>query len=398
MILPPATSDERSDGASSQTGAAYDLLADVLAHELGSVGVQVSRHVAGAAKERGVRFDLALWFCGPDGDVPRPSHKEVPARVHALLLGPFLPTPSELHRFDAILLLDDEELRIEVERNAKKAIKGAPPVVSVKLCLRPSTPRDEEKRARALPDQPVVLVQFDESFYEEIERVVFQLSLTNAPCTKVLLCPSEEGAKERARHLAQQQALPAYLVAGAEGFASTLGAVDLVIGRSNWVEQLLLAGFQVELLRLGGEGAFHSAHARKGRFSTDEISGVLHLASTLERRLADRGGSAARGTLHHAAHHADARALLDVFASLKPRPTALRASSSWEPIGPLADDVPVQKSATVEAKEASEKGAQNRAQSIENALDELKARLASGTNADDEAPEEPSKTSPEEAS
>jgi len=375
-------SPSAADGSAERADPAFEWLADGLAHELGTLGVQVSRHVVGAAPERGVRFDVALWMPDADGHPPRPRPKEVPARVHALVVGPQLPTTAELLRYDAALVLDDDDYADKVKRIAHKAVKGAPHVQSVKLCLRASSSRDEEKRARGLSADPVVFVQLGEHFDADIERVIFQLSLLQAPCTVVLQSPAHEGAKDRARRLANQQGFNAFLVAGDDGLLSALGAVDLVVGRTSWVEQLLFAGHQVEVLHLGGEGVL-AAPRPDGRYATAEVEGVLQLGSLLERRLQDPGGIQANGVAHHAKHHDDARRFLDVLGALKPRPVALRASYGWEPIGPHADEAAVQQSGSVDAKEASDGRGADPAERIESALEELKARLSSGPAPDD---------------
>lgn len=371
LALPP-----QGDGGPARPHASIDQLAGLIAEELFAHGVQVTRHVWGSAPEGGARADVTLWLPDEEGRVPTPDLRELPARVHvALATGP-LSERAALSRYDAVLV--PHETLVEPVKRAADALGGGLEVIAVRLPARAPVAREAEKAARKVGSQPVVLVDAREGFDAEIDRVVFQLALMSAPATRVLLAPHTEAARSRVRTLCERHAVDAYLASGPDAFAAAVPAVDLVVGRPSWVELLLLAVHQGALAWLGGESGSYAPLVRglRSAGAIDEVTGVLQLAAAIDRRLSDPGGVRAKGVQLHAHLVGEARAFLEVLGELSPRSQVPRGTGTWEPVGPHATLGRPKEQGVVEARAEGE-AEDDRAQRIEDALSQLKARIQS---------------------
>ena len=375
LVLPA----QKESGESRRPLPSLDAVADLMAQEMSRHGVAVTRHVVGAAPERGARADVALWLPGPDAALPAPSLKDVPARCHVGVLADPEVTALELDRYDGVLPL--HPAFAEPARLAGERVSGSP--LAIAAALLPGAPlntREAEKAARRLPKHPVVVLDVRGRFDADIDRVIFQLALKNEPATLALLTPAEDAARNRVRALCERQGVDAWMASGPAAFAAAVGAVDLFIGHPSWDELWLAAAHQTAVTWLGGEGTRPPAiiAALHGR-ELDEVGGVLQLGAYLDRCLLDRGSLAARGTMLRAACVADARGFLDALGTVKPRARQPHGPSAWERVGPHAQETPGPQPGIVDAKANGDaQGAQkDRAAQIEDALSELKARMAS---------------------
>lgn len=369
LVVPPA------EGASGRPEPSVDALAGMLADDLAGRGVQVFRHVAGAAPEGSNRADVAIWLPDAQGRLPLPQERDAPARLHAA----FCTSPdlerAVLARFDA-LLVPHESLVAPVRAAAEKSGRLAPEVVAVRLPAPAATSREAAKAARRMGTLPVVLVDVREGFEAGIERVVFQLALKSQPASVVLLVPHAERSRGRVRELCERHSVDAWLASGPDAFSSACPAVDLVVGRPSWVELLLLAAHEGALLWVGDDGSAPKPLLRALRTAgaVGEVTGVLQLAASLDGTLADLGGVRARGTALREQVIGETRGFLEALGSLTPRAAEPTGSAMWEAVGPHAKERHEGEAVVVEAQDADRPGA-DRAARIEDALSELKARM-----------------------
>lgn len=357
-----------------------DALAGLLADELASRGVQVSRHVAGAAPEGANRADVSIWLPDAEGHLPVPQEREAPARLHVGLCtavdeGRGLVESGAASRFDA-LLVPHETLVGPVREAAERSGRRGPDVVAVRLPAPAAPPREGAKAARRVGAVPVALVDVRDGFEANVERVVFQLALKAQPAAVVLLAPHDERARTRVRELCERHDVDAWLASGPDALATSCPAVDVVVGRPSWVELSLVAAHECALLWLGEEGAAPRPllRALRAAGAIGEVTGVLQLAASLDAALADLGGVRARGTALREQLIGEARGFLDVLGSLSPRPLEPAGSAVWQPVGPHARERTGGEAPVVEAREPGEP-AVDRAARIEEALSELKARM-----------------------
>jgi hypothetical protein len=369
LVLPP-----EPDG-SGRPQLVVDALAGLLSDDLAARGVQVARHVAGSAPEGSARADVALWLPDAAGRLLQPQPREAPARVVAgFVVDPGVDR-AQLARFDA-LLVPHEALVEPVRAAAKKGGRHSPEVVAVRVPAAAALPREAEKAGRKLGDLPVVLVDTRHDFEADIERMIFQLALHDAPAVLVLLVPHDDRARARARSLCERHEVDAFLASGHEAFATAVPACDLVLGRPSWVELLLAAVHGTAVAWLGDEGGAPRPlmRALRAAGALGEVTGVLQLAAALDGRLLDRGGMAASGTALHEQLVGEARAFLEVLGTLHPGSLELTGAAAWEAVGPHAKERREGEPVKVEARDVGQ-GSGDRAARIEAALTDLKARM-----------------------
>lgn len=381
LVLPALASEEERGGEAS---AEHEAIADLMARDLAAHGVSVTRQVAPGNRDRGVRSDVAIWFSDAAGAPPRPNPKDIPARSHVLLSpGGEAGRAANAARYDAILV-PHPALEEAVANALPRAHTHRAAVFSCGLPFAPVTARDVEKSARSLPSAPVVLVDVRDRFWSHIDRVIFQLALAKETAQFVLLVPASDDARSRVRELADKSGLDAWMTSGPEALTHSAPAIDLFIGRPAWTETLWLAAHRVQLAFMAGEGAQMSPllSALRADHRIDEVAGVLQLAAYVDRRLSDAGGMRAKGTLVEAALKAEARKFLDILGEIEPRPVAMRGG--WEAIGAKAQRPAAPAGDPVVDARVRPAGVEpkDRATAIEDALDELKKKLARG----DEAP------------
>jgi hypothetical protein len=350
---------------------AVDHVATLLSDTLAVHGVQVTRHVAGAAPEGAARADLALWLPDVEGRLPEAADRDVPARVHAALaVRPDVDKTRAL-RFDALLPIH-EVLVDPVARTLASAAR-APEIVAAPLPLVPAESRDDAKRARGVGGRPVVAIDLRPDFDAVCDRVLFQLALAKEPAAWVLVVPADTDARARARTLAARHQVDAWLVSGQDAVVDALPAVDLLVGRLSWAELALAAAYRVALVWRDEEGPLEPVlQVLRQTRALDTLVGVLQLAAELDNRLSDAGGLKTRGTVLADHLTADAPAFLARARGLRARAGASR-TSTWEAIGPQA----VKRARpVVDARDPEAPPEEDRAQVIEDELRALKDRLA----------------------
>jgi hypothetical protein len=353
-----------------------DAIVDAMANELLGHGVHVARHALGTTVDAGFRADVALWWQGLDGRLPNIDRTSVHARVHVIVLDDAAKETLPLLVADAVLVVSDA-LREPTRQRIVEAGANDPPVVSVRIPLSAAMPRDVAKTRHHVGGRSVVLIDLTDGFERDIERVMIQLALVNAPHVHVLHIPHDEKARARARDLATRHGVDAYLASGPQALASSLPAADLYVGRPTTREVLVAASHGVAVAWLEGEGEVLSPVQRALRLSRSISSteGVLHLAAFLERRLADRGGIETEGTLLKAAIVGEPRAFLTELGRVREQGALPRGNTAWELVGPSAGE---QKpgSPVVDAKQPGDEV--ERAARIEDALRLLKERVREG--------------------
>lgn len=353
-----------------------DALADAFAASLFAHGVQVTRHVRGASADGGLRADVALWWPDADGHVPVVDRTRIHARVHAALLDGAARDPSALATYDAVCVVHDA--LVESARLAlAQAGVAEPHVVVTRLPFSPSVSRDAAKARHHVSGHPVVLVDVTDAFERDIERVMIQLALVGAPHVRVLHVPHDEKARARARDVALRHGVDAWLTSGPSALTGALVASDLFIGRPSTSTLLFAAAHAVACAWLegGGEGRPTVEAALIAARTLSTVDGVLHLAASIERRLADRPGIDVEGTLLRAALVGEARAFVDALGQLREHQSVPRGHLAWEAIGPAA--TAAKPAAAVVAARAPDDEIE-RAARIEEALRRLKERVKEG--------------------
>jgi hypothetical protein len=372
-----------------RASATVEALAARIADAFAVHGVQVRQQIQGAALDGAPRADVALWLPQADGATATPDVRWAPARVQVGLVVEPGSSPRSLGRFDA-LLVPHEGLRDPLRAALKRASARDVPVVTARLCGTPLMAREAEKALRGVAGRPVVLLdvreersgEADGALDGDIERLVVQLALMGHGAAVVLLAPHEERARARVRTLCELHGVDAWLASGADGLVQSLAAADLFLGRPSWDELLLAALHRVAVARLpmSGPRALLDAlqdHKPGGRH-VDDVTGTLQLAAALDRRLADPGALEARGIALREALFGGERELLEAIAALEPMPQGALAQAAWEPVGPHAAHKAAAPAGVVEARDANAPPEPTRAQKIEDALEALKAKIATG--------------------
>ncbi|HEY4223916.1 MAG TPA: hypothetical protein VGO62_21320 [Myxococcota bacterium] len=359
----------------SNAAPTIDALAARMADALSVHGVQVRQQVSGAPYDGAPRADVALWLPAESGGAQPLDARVAPARVHAAVVVEPGQHPKNLARYDAIVVPSDA-LRDAVRHHLKKSAARDVPVVVSKLPGSPLVARDAEKALRGVAGRPVVLVDVRASFESEIERFIVQLALLAQKAAIVLLAPHDDHARVRVRALCDRHGVDAWLTSGADGFAQSVGAADLVVGEPAWHELALaaLSRTAVSLMHSGAGDAHALVDSLRAQHSLDDVTSTLQLAANLDRQLADLGGVAARGLSLREALFGTDRELLDVLAALEPLPQA--GGLGWELVGPHAAPPPSVGAGVVDARDKNAAAEPSRGQSIEDALDALKQRIA----------------------
>jgi hypothetical protein len=336
-------------------------------------GVQVRQQMKGAPFDGAPRADVALWLPDLDGTAQSPDARTAPARAHtALVLEPSSSSSTRtLSRYDAIVV-PHEALRDPVRAALKKHAARDVPVVVAKLAGAPAAAREAEKALRGVAGKMVVVVDARPSFDGDIERIVVQLALKTHEAALVLLAPHDEASRARVRTVCERHAVDAWLASGTDAFAQSIAAADAFFGAPSWDELLLAALCRVSVSLLPGVASSPLFDALRKDRVVDDVMGVLQLAAALDRKLADRGGVDARGLSLREALFGSDREMLDVLSAVEPLP---QSSSGWEAVGPHAARANAP-AAVVDAKDASAPSQPSRGQKIEDALEELKARIA----------------------
>ncbi len=380
LLLPPGRD------ADVRTPSTVETIAGRIADALAVHGVQVRQQVRGAPFDGAPRADVALWFPDETGAVPAPDPRAAPARVHAALVVEPSAGGKNLSRYDA-LVVPHPSLRDPVRAAQKKAAHAGReiPVVVARLAGAPPAAREAEKALRGVAGRLVVVVDVRGKeggargsgldFEADIERVVVQLALQAQAAAVVLLAPHEERARARVRALCARHGVDAWLASGAEAFAQSVGAADLVVGCPAWHEILLTALTRTAVSLLPFEGPHAIVDGLLAARAVDDVMGVLQLAAALDRRLADPGALEAKGiALREALFGAD-KDLADALAALEPLPQGAHLQSAWEPVGPQAAQPGQGGGPVVDARDAGAPAEPSRGQKIEDALEALKARI-----------------------
>jgi hypothetical protein len=376
-----------SKGPDLRVPPTVEALAARVADALAVVGVQVRQQVAGAPSDGAPRADVALWLPDVDGANPGPDPRTAPARVQAAFV--VEPSPSNglgnaasakaLSRFDA-LVVPHESLREPLRAALRRATSRKVPVVVVRLPGEPLMAREAEKALRGVAGRRVVLLDVREGFDGDIERVIVQLGLKSQEGAVVLLAPHDERARNRIRSLCERHAVDAFLASGADGFALSIVAADLFLGRPSWDELMLAALHRTSVASLPMTQARALLEQMSKLRLVDEVVGTLQLAAALDRKLADPGSIDARGLALREALCGPERELVEALSSLEPTPQG-HGASSWEAVGPQAARQNLAGgpgNVVVEARDANVPPEPSRAQRIEDALEALKQKIATG--------------------
>ncbi|HEY1097319.1 MAG TPA: hypothetical protein VGF99_00265, partial [Myxococcota bacterium] len=336
-----------------------------------------TRHqLHGAAADGAPRADVALWFPDLDGKTVVPDTRQAPARVHVAVVVDPSSSPRALSRYDALLVPNAAQHAAVVDVVARLSRK--PTVLAARLSGA-APARDAEKADRGVAGAVVVVdMRARAATAAEPERAFFQLALRNEAATLVLVGGDDDVDHERLRALAGRHAVPAWLAAGADGFASAVLAADIVAGGLSWDETLLAALCRVAVVHAPSTTlpapALLASLRDKGL--VDDVPGTLQLAATLDRRLKDHGALAARGLMLSEALLQPARGLFDTLAAIEPMPGTLSSSSRWQAIGPLAA------SGAVAAVDPQTPAPPSTAQKIDMELEALKARMLADSKRD----------------
>lgn len=384
LVLPSSRS---ADGRAAS--ATVEALAARIADALAVHGIQVRQQLQGAPPDGAPRADAALWLPDVDGQTPAPDPRAAPARVQVALVVDGASAPRHLSRYDALVVPHEGflPLRAALKRASAREI----PVVVARLPGSPLVAREAEKALRGVAGRRVVLLDVrdepsrdgapeERKLDSDIERVIVQLALKSQEAAVVLLAPHEEHARARVRALCERHAVDAWLASGADGFAASIAAADLFLGRPRWDELLLAALHRVAVSWLPVSGprplfdVLHAPQAGAPRL-VDEVLGTLQLAAALDRRLADPGALEARGISLREALFGAERELIDTLAGVEPMPQGALAASTWEPVGPHSVRQAATTAAVVEARDAGVPQEPSRAQKIEDALEALKRKL-----------------------
>jgi hypothetical protein len=356
----------------ARAAATAEALAQRIADALAVSGVQVRQQVQGTPHDGAPRADAALWMPDADGGVAHVDARAAPARVQIALVVDVDAKAQVLARYDA-LLAPHAAIAHAISATLKRAGGREPPVFTARVPAGPPVQRDAEKALRGVTGRRLAVVDARDHFESEIERIIVQLGLRSQGGAVLLLVPHDDRARGRARLLCERHAVDAWLVSGADGFASAASAIDLFVGQPSWEELLLLALYGVDVA-VDPDHAAPLVRALIGARVLDDRHGTLQLAATLDRKLADPGALDARGVALKEALCGPERECLDAIARAEPLPDGARASQ-WEAVGPHA-----QKTAggapVVEARDPTGPPEPSRAQKIEDQLQALKDKIA----------------------
>lgn len=380
LLLPELPLSRAEVGRRASTGRvppALDIVARAVADGLAAQGVVTRHQLHHAAADGAPRADVALWFPDLDGRTIVPDTRQAPARVHVAVVVDPTSSPKALGRYDALIVPAAAQYPAVVDVVARLARK--PAVIAARLCGAPPS-REAEKADRGVHGALLAVdVRARTAPAAEPERAFLQLALRNEAATLVLVGGDDDADLARIRAHADRHGIGAWLAAGAEGFASSVLAADLVVGAPSWDEVMLAALCRVALIHAASSSTTLPALLATLRDANvvDDIPSTLQLAAAIDRRLRDHGALAARGVMLHEALLQSPRGLYDALAAVEPLPGTLSSSSRWQAIGPLAQATP----APVTPVEPAAPGAPaappppSTAQKIEDELTALKARM-----------------------
>ncbi|MFZ9886832.1 MAG: hypothetical protein ACO3JL_04945 [Myxococcota bacterium] len=324
LVLPSAGA---GSGRPEPTAAALALS---LAAELSRRGVHVHRHVAGTPPASVGPFDAALWLADGAGQLPAGNDLDAPARLQIALM-PWREGLGDAlgARFDGLLVPRLGQVPMLKDH-------AALPVEQIRLPLTSAGPRETAKLSRRLGSSRVVLLDVRRGLFEELERSIMQLALCSTQATYLLLCPHDEASRARVRSCCVRHGVSAWLLSGAEAFASAVPTAELFIGEPSWQELMWLAAHGVAVC-WAGDRADPEVTAGLGvplGGPIKVLTGVLHLAARIDGMLGDPVGFRTAGRGLKDALIGDPRELLAAVTAMVPRRHADVPTATWEPVGP----------------------------------------------------------------
>ncbi|MCA9564605.1 MAG: hypothetical protein KC561_14010 [Myxococcales bacterium] len=182
------------------------------------------------------------------------------------------------------LIAPHEEIRNGLAASVPVEIAG-PPFNRQAVREPAETSRQEQKQSLGLESDPVVLIRADGMSKDTLERVVFQLTLLEAPAQCLFYFADSPELSQRLNSLAVDYGLPASMFGREDELDAVMPAVDLVLADATHALaiEMLLDGPPVMLVGPGKGIARAGFLADHG--AVERVEDLLRLGSTVERAL-----------------------------------------------------------------------------------------------------------------